>query len=296
MYINLLKAIIVLEQHESPLGIKIAIITLSVITGLLFILTIFGGLFRFLEMAQVEYFKKKQFFTHFYIIRRRLPVTYKSILDKEFSFYKKLTESEKKNFDHRVLYYLKNWEFTGKNIEITNTMRVLVSATAAKVTFGLRDYKIGSIDKIIIYPKAFYSNVNKQMHKGEFNMAHHALIFSWEDFLSGYAIADDNINLGVHEFIHAVHFYSLTTRKYSTSAAIFLDSLYELTDMLDSDYELKQKLITSGYFRDYAFENQFEFISVLVENFIETPTLFRSKFPKIYNKVKEMLNFDFAGY
>ena len=48
--------------------------------------------------------------------------------------------------------------------------------------------------------------------------------------------------------------------------------------------------------RAYAFENQFEFISVLIENFIETPLEFRTKFPKIYSKVKQMLNFNFAGY
>ncbi|WP_452225138.1 zinc-dependent peptidase [Lacinutrix chionoecetis] len=247
-------------------------------------------------MAQVEHFTKKQFFTHLYFRKKTLPVAYKSILKQKFNFYSRLTASQKKNFDHRLQYFLTNWEFIGKNIEITNTMKLLISATAAKLTFGFREYKIENIDKVIIYPEIYYSNINKEMHKGEFNMAYKALIFSWEDFLKGYAITNDNLNLAVHECIHAIHFNFLRTRKYSTSSAIFLDSFYELTHMLDNNEVLKEKLINSGYLRSYAFENQFEFVSVLVENFIETPSEFRSKFPRIYSKVKEMLNFNFAGY
>jgi len=42
--------------------------------------------------------------------------------------------------------------------------------------------------------------------------------------------------------------------------------------------------------------NQYEFIAVIIENFIETPQEFKSQFPEVYSKVKQMLNFDFAGY
>lgn len=288
-----------LTEKEPALVFTVVLLISMLIVVFLTLVVIFHvlrGSFNFFEMAHVECFKKEQFFTHAYFKRKRLSKENRTILIKEISFYNRLTDSEKKNFEHRVRFYLKNWEFIGNDIEINDTMRVMIAATAAKLTFGFRHYKIKNIDKVIIYPKVYYSSINKEMHKGEFNMAYKALIFSWEDFLKGYKIADDNINLGVHEFIHAIHFYSLKTKKYSTSAAIFLDSLYELIDMLDSDDGLKERLVLSVYFRDYAFENQFEFISVLVENFVETPAEFRSKFPRIYDKVKEMLNFNFVGY
>jgi Mlc titration factor MtfA (ptsG expression regulator) len=54
--------------------------------------------------------------------------------------------------------------------------------------------------------------------------------------------------------------------------------------------------MTSKYFRKYAFTNQFEFLAVAIENFIETPQDFRSEFPEIYGKVRQMLNFNISGY
>ncbi|WP_452222073.1 zinc-dependent peptidase [Lacinutrix salivirga] len=293
---NTLNVLILLQEKESPLVFRIIILLLTLVTTILVIVVLFRGVFNFFEMAQVELFRKKQFFNHIYFKKNQLPDEFKEILNQDFNFYNRLTPKQKTNFDHRVQFYITNWEFIGKDIEITTTMKVLVAATAAKLTFGYRDYKIETINKVIIYPKIYFSTINKEMHKGEFNMAYKALIFSWEDFLKGYKITNDNINLGVHECIHAMHFSFLKSRKYSTSSAIFLDSFYELTKMLDDNALLKQNLINSEYLRDYAFENQFEFISVIVENFIETPEQFRSKFPRIYAKVKEMLNFNFAGY
>ncbi|WP_034062552.1 zinc-dependent peptidase [Lacinutrix jangbogonensis] len=292
----MLKIVSLLQKQESPLVFKIVVILLGVITAFLVVFIISRGVFLFFEMAFVEFFKKKQFFIHFYFRKKKLSQNYRLILKQEFSFYNKLNPIERKNFEHRIQYFINNWEFIGKEIEVTNAMKVKIAATATKITFGFRDYKIQCIDKVVIYPRTYFSTINQQWHKGEFNMGYNALIFSWEDFIKGYAIEDDNLNLGVHECIHALHFSFLKSRRYNTSAAIFLDTFLELTRDLDADDALKQKLISSGYFRAYAFENQFEFISVLVENFIETPSEFRSQFPNIYGKVKMMLNFNFAGY
>ena len=155
---------------------------------------------------------------------------------------------------------------------------------------------IKTVDRIIIYPAEFYSQTNKTYHKGEFNLGYKALVFSWDDVLHGYHIEDDNLNLAVHEFTHAIHFYYMRVRRFSTSAAIFLDAYVELTNMLDKNAKLKSDLVSSKFLRDYAFTNQFEFLSVILETFIESPEQFKSQFPSIYEKVKTMLNFNFRGY
>ncbi|WP_452227538.1 zinc-dependent peptidase [Lacinutrix cladophorae] len=284
------------DSESTPLVFKIVLVILAILVALMVIFTVFRSLFMFFEMAYVEYFKKQQFFANPYFRKKRLAKEYKSILKQEFDFYNQLKPSKQKHFEHRIQYFITQWEFVGKDTEINSTMKVKVAATATKLTLGFRDYKISAVDKIVIYPKTYFSSINQQMHKGEFNMSYKALVFSWEDFEKGYAITSDNLNLGVHECIHAMHITFLKSRRYSTSAAIFLDSFQELTAYIETNKSVKEKLVSSGYFRDYAFENHFEFISVLVENFIETPSEFRSEFPKIYDKVKQMLNFNFAGY
>lgn len=247
-------------------------------------------------MAYVEYINKKLFYNHLYLSKKRLNKRQQSILRKEFSFYRKLNTKYQEYFEHRMARVIKRLEFIGKDIEITEEMKVVIAATQVKLTFGLRDYLIKSVDRIIIYPAEFYSQTNKTYHKGEFNLGYKALVFSWDDVLHGYHIEDDNLNLAVHEFTHAIHFYYMRVRRFSTSAAIFLDAYVELTNMLDKNAKLKSDLVSSKFLRDYAFTNQFEFLSVILETFIESPEQFKSQFPSIYEKVKTMLNFNFRGY
>ncbi len=261
--------------------------------GVLFILV---KLFYFFEMAYVEYGNKRLFYNHVYLNKKSLSKDQKSILRQKIKFYNTLSIKHKSYFEHRVYKTISRTEFIGKELEVSEEMKVVISATLVKLTFGLRDYKINSVERVIIYPEEFYSRTNKNYHKGEFNLGYRALVFSWKHVLHGYHIEDDNLNLAVHEFIHAIHFYYMSVRKRSTSSAVFLDLFYELTQDLEKNPILKEQLISSEYLRDYAFTNQFEFLAVLIETFIETPQEFRCQFPEIYKKVKGMLNFNFAGY
>ncbi|TDI68113.1 MAG: hypothetical protein E2O86_07955, partial [Bacteroidetes bacterium] len=60
--------------------------------------------------------------------------------------------------------------------------------------------------------------------------------------------------------------------------------------------EVKDKLDETRYFRAYAFTNQYEFMAVLAEYFIESPKDFKYHFPKLYTYTQKLLNFRFAGY
>ncbi|ULC60413.1 zinc-dependent peptidase [Flaviramulus sp. BrNp1-15] len=250
--------------------------------------------FKMVEMAYVLKYKKP-LYNHFYFNLKKLNKEEKSVLKNQFPFYKKLTDKEKRYFEHRVSSFIKDKDFIGReDFEITDEIKVLVSATAIMLTFGFRDFYIDFISKIVIYPNEFFSNTNSVYHKGEFNPKLKTLVLSWEDFKLGFDDENDNLNLGIHEFTHAIHLSSLKDR--DVSSIIFLDTFKELTTFISRNETLRKKLIDSGYFREYAFTNQFEFLSVLIENFIETPNEFRALFPDIYNKTKQMLNFNFAGY
>lgn len=257
------------------------------------IIFIYYGI-RTIEIAFVMR-KKKPLFIHKYLFLRRLTKKQQSILKQRFSFYKKLNKQQQHYFEHRVASFIKDKDFIGREgLVITDEVKVLVSATAVMLTFGFRDFYIGLINKIFVYPNVFFSNTNKEYHKGEFNPMLRAIVLSWEDFKDGYEINDDNLNLGIHEFAHAIHLNS--RKEHDVSSNIFQDSFNELINLLTGNSVLKQKLITYKYFREYAYSNQYEFIAVIIETFIETPQEFRSQFPEVYIKVKQMLNFNFAGY
>ncbi|OUR94476.1 hypothetical protein A9Q87_02225 [Flavobacteriales bacterium 34_180_T64] len=250
-----------------------------------------------LKMAEIGYMirRRKPFYVHMPLFLKHLDNDHISILVDKFSFYNKLDSRYKRYFEHRVASFMKDKKFAGRDgLEVSDEMKVLISATAVMLTFGFRDFYIGLITNIFIYPEAFYSTTNDAYHKGEFNPRLQTLVLSWEDFEKGYDIDDDNLNLGIHEFAHAIHLNSIKER--DVSSTLFSDSFKELTVLLSNEESLRKDLIASEYFRDYAYKNQFEFVAVIIETFIETPDEFRSQFPRVYHKTKQMLNFNFAGY
>ena len=262
-----------------------------------FVVAIFGIMlyfvFRMVEMAYVMR-KRKPLYRHFYVAKKRATKGQLVVLS-NFTFYNKLNQKEQAFFEHRVVNFIKDKTFIGRNgLLVEDEHKALIAATAVMLTFGFRDYFIGLIDKIFIYPQAFYSTINQEYHKGEFNPKLKALVLSWEDFLKGHVIGNDNLNVGIHEFAHAIHLNSIKER--DVSSTIFKDSFKELTELLSSNKPLRDVLIKSKYFRDYAYTNQYEFVAVLIEYFIESPVDFKNQFPRIYSKVRQMLNFNFAGY
>ena len=267
-------------------------VVLAICFFALFIMVCYFTL-RLIEMAFVIR-KKRPLYRHI-IPFRKLTENQLRILESDFKFYKKLEDKEKRYFEHRVASLIKDKFFIGREgLTVTDEMKVLISATAAMLTFGFRDFYIGLINKIFIYPDEFYSQINEEFHKGEFNPTLKALVISWKHFKEGFEIANDNVNLGIHEFTHAIHLNSIKER--DVSSTIFEDSFKELIELIREEEDLRNRLVQADYFRDYAFTNQFEFLAVIVESFIENPNELKNQFPKVYSKVQQMLNFNFAGY
>ncbi len=269
---------------------------------IIFIIVFFVGMaavvlsrfYIYFEQMYAERYKKP-FFIHKYLFRKRLSSPQKKILKNQFSFYNKLKNKERRHFEHRVATFMKSKNFIGrKKMEITDEILVLISATAVMLTFGFREYLIELIANVVVYPKEFYSKANDDYHKGEFNPQLQTIVFSWQHFKEGYDVSNDNINLGIHEFSHAIHLNSLQGEGISTT--IFMDGYEDLINVLSKDEKLRKDLINSRYLRDYAFTNQYEFVASIIESFFETPLELKQQFPIVYNKTKQMLNFNFAEY
>lgn len=238
---------------------------------------------------------KKPFFLNASVSKRSLTEKQKRILEEEFSFYKMLNTKEQRIFRFRLATFISRKAFIGREgLEPTEEMKTLISATAVMLTFGFRNYLIDLIDKVIVYPKAYYSQINETNHKGETNPQLKTIVFSWEDFKHGYHIGDDNLNLGIHEFGHAIHLNAFSNN--DISSIIFRKGFEDLINFLQHHKMVREDLIASRYFREYAYTNHYEFFAVILENFIETPEEFQSQFPKLYVHMKQMLNFNFAGY
>jgi Mlc titration factor MtfA (ptsG expression regulator) len=227
---------------------------------------------------------------HWSPFRRKVSNAQRNILSCEFSFYQKLSFEQQQKFEHRLACFLGKYQFIGKGgFVLTDQSLVLVSATYIMLTFGMGRYLIDVFDKIIIYPQPYFSTINKDYHKGEFNPKLKVLVFSWKDFKEGFRIENDNLNLGLHEFSHALYFHGVKSR--DKSSVVFADTYIKIQRYLTEPGVLTG-IVNSDYFRIYAYTNQLEFLAVIFEHFFETPQILKSQFPELYNYVREMINFD----
>lgn len=284
-----------LGNYDFVGNIILAILLLGVLClVLLFIRKIITTILDGLEMVYAL-FAKRPVFVHFYPFKKKLSKEQTRILEKEFAFYRRLDKKRKSYFRHRVATFINKKTFEGKKgFVITDEVKVLVSATAAMLTFGFRNYKISYIKNIVIYPTEYFSRFSKTNNKGEFNARLKTLVLSWDNFIQGHRIEDDKLNLGIHEFAHAIHFSCIKSE--DINSILFVDTFNEIRNMLTENEALKTKLTNSEFIRSYAFTNDSELLAVIIETFIESPQVFNSLFPDIYSKVKQMLNFNFVGY
>lgn len=255
-------------------------------------ITLFSSVFIFSYIIEPAYifFYNRPVYVHLYLFPKQLPSHNQAILEREFSFYRNLSHIKKIYFRHRVQSFIENYEFVGREgFMVTEEVKLRVAATAVMLTFGMRNYLPDVFKAILIYPDIFHSVLSEEYHKGEFNPGAGVIVFSWKHFMEGLEYDNDNLNLGLHEFAHAIHFDSLRRRRVGSSSVVYRDMFEKIMHYVNVP-DTMEKLKESHYFRDYAFTNQYEFIAVVLEHYFETPSVFRQNFPQLHEMVGKMIN------
>lgn len=216
----------------------------------------------------------------------------KSFLGENFAIYDRLPQRLKEKCEQRIIWFKgrKKFVFYGATTR-KEELKLLLSASAVFMMLGLKDYRmIRSVRRIIVYPSQYYSKINRRHHLGEYNPGFKSVILSADKIWEGFKIPDDNVNLAIHEFAHALSFEM--TKKGSWEARRFRVGLKKIKELfLREGYA--QKLADSQYFREYGLTNLQEFFSVAVENYFETPSIFHDTFPELFDIIQRMLNFDY---
>ena len=215
-----------------------------------------------------------------------------SLIADNFPIYLKLPTKLKEKCNNRIIWYRsrKKFVFYG-TIDRQEDLKLILSASVVLMTLGMRDYKMTqSLLRIIVYPTQYYSRINRRHHLGEYNPHFKTVIFSADKIWEGFEIVDDNINLAMHEFAHALTADMM--KKNSWQARRFRVGLKKIKQLFLQEAFVK-KVAETPYFREYGMTNLQEFFSVAVENYVETPVEFLNQYPQLYAIIKRMLNFDF---
>ncbi len=209
-----------------------------------------------------------------------------SFLNKTNPYFPKLKSSDKAKFHDRVEKFIDRKSITGRqNFLVTQEVRVTLAAAAVQLTLGLDTWDLDYFSQILIYPSEYQNPQTRQMHKGETNMGGF-MCFSWIDFLRGNKTPDDKINLGLHEFGHALRFSGMQGHEPD----YFFDNYFKRWLACASREYTKMRKGYASILRKYGAVNINEFFSVVVETFFENPQEFKTNLPELYHHTSILLN------
>lgn len=219
-------------------------------------------------------------------LRRDHPVVM-SLLNK-FSYYGYLSPRGKDKFAGRVVRFLADKKMLGmEGLVITDEIRVMISAAATQLTFGLEKHMLLHFHTIQVYPQVFFSKMADAHLKGGAT-PRGRMMLSWKDFQHGYAAADDKLNLGLHEMAHALLLDMLHGAVSNEHLEAEIGRWERSGDRVLE--ELRQK--NPHFLRGYGAANEHEFFAVCVEHFFESPVEFRNRLPDVYFSLCRLLNQD----
>lgn len=212
---------------------------------------IIGYCYIMLYVVEIIYQRnfKKPLIVFGHVFSKKISEADKLILRQNNPFYQKLKPKYKTYFEHRVATFIEKTEFSTRDISLNSEMKLTISAVYIQLTFGMKNYLNQLIQQVIIYPDVYLSTHTNEYYKGEFNPRMRTVVFSWSDFKEGIDVKNDNLNLGLHEFTHALHFATLKSDK--PTHVLFNESLRNLF-LSFSNETLRKDLLNSGFLREYA--------------------------------------------
>lgn len=223
---------------------------------------------------------------------KALSVDEQGLIADNIPIYDRLPDKYRQKCNNRIIWIRskKKFVFYGE-IEKQDELVLILSAALVLMTLGLQNYKmLRSLLRVVVYPASYYSKIERRHHLGEYNPRLKTLVLSADKIWEGFEIPDDNKNLAVHEFAHALSFEML--RKNSWEAKRFQVGIRKIAKLFQKD-GFRSKLVSSQYFREYGLTNLQEFFSVAVENYFETASIFHNDFPELFDIIQRMLNFDY---
>jgi len=207
-------------------------------------------------------------------------------LQNKFEYYQKLNAKEKELFVRRVFTFIEEKKWVGKDgLDISLNQKILISASAVQLTFGIDTYLMPHFSVIHLYPDIYTNRYTGYKHKGDVDVRG-KITLSWKYFEKGYSVSDDKINLGLHEMAHALDISALT------KTSEYLQLLFERFRTNYKD-EYKQFLDNKFTFlRAYGKVNKKEFFAVLIETYFENPQELYKNMPELYMDMCFLLNQD----
>lgn len=213
-----------------------------------------------------------------------LPENYQDYLNDYVSFYRRLNEEDKKQFEAKLEKFLGAVKITGAGAEVEDLDRILIGAAAVIPVFFIHDWEYINLREVLLYPGHF--NTDFEQHGDERNIAgmvgtgalQNVMILTKWELRQGFIDAASNRNTAIHEFVHLVDKMDGT-----------LDGVPEI--LLPRKYVPRWQALLQQTMNDirrgvsdidaYGATSPVECFAVIAEYFFEQPEAFRFNHPEL---------------
>ena len=230
-------------------------------------------------------------------LNEKFPVLWKVTLLKKVKFYAQLSDADKRLFEKRVQLFLLTKDIEPVDIEIDDTVRLLVASSAIIPTFAFPGYNYPKINTVLVYPGNFnekYQTPNDK--KADANIIGMVdsrfqngttIILSKPDLIRAFDGSPHRENVGIHEFVHLLD-------KEDGEVDGIPEALlkHEYIGLWLSEIKSEMRRIEKGHsdINPYALTNNAEFLAVVSEYFFDNPEKFHSRHPELYNRLSTIFN------
>jgi MtfA peptidase len=231
------------------------------------------------------------------------PAAWEEVLQKRVSFYRFLSEADRRELRSYIRWFIGSKEFEGAGLAVTDEIRVVVAAHACLLLLHRETPCYERLRLIRVYPGGCFHQSSTKTVSGE-SWHHGVVILAWDSVRHGGANPFDGENVALHEFAHQLDQEDgesdgipLVGRGIPpseqagiyTSWARILSREYE---ELRCSIEKREKTIIDSY----GGTNPAEFFAVATECFFEKPKQLRKKHPELYAALKGFYRQDPAAW
>ena len=221
------------------------------------------------------------------LARRPVPAQWTVHLEKHVPFFKKYGPADQERFLNllKVFFWEKRWE-GGAGIDVTEEMKVVISASAARLVMGLDLSYYDRLSTLIVYP---YDYRHPEMGGAILGEASPLgiVVLSWPAVLSGLKNPRDGHDTAAHEFAHVLDYGD---GDFDGTPPLHQYGQYQpWVRVMTKNFEALQmhKRRISRVLRDYGATNEAEFFAVATEAYFERPQALKKRAPEVYAELEK---------
>ncbi|GAB3199534.1 Mlc titration factor MtfA (ptsG expression regulator) [Pontibacter aydingkolensis] len=248
---------------------------------IVFILLVAGMCLLFYRWATRKQRNRKM------VLAQEFPAEWRKILTDRVGFYHTLkTDEEREHFEKMLQLFLAEKRITGIQVEVDDTTKVLVAASAIIPIFGFRDWEYQKLGEVFVFPGSIQKFKDQDSEAvsetlGRVNpfQNDHYVTLSKPALERGFNDMADRKNVGIHEFAHML---DQADGEIDGTPAAYLPA--ELVQPWQELMYRKIQSIKKGKsdIDSYGATNEAEFFAVVTEYFFEKPDQLAEKHPQLY--------------